>query len=67
MAGRNISVTKNGLGPVRVMKTCGMMGEIVGKAAAVCITENTTPRGVYESHWPKMQILMRQPGNTRVT
>jgi hypothetical protein len=66
MAGRNISVTKKGLGPVRVMKTCGMMGEIVGKAAAVCIAENSTPRGVYESHWPKMQSLMQKPGDTRV-
>jgi hypothetical protein len=37
MAGRCISVTKSGLGPVRVMKTCAMMGEVVGKAAAVCV------------------------------
>jgi hypothetical protein len=35
MAGRNISVTHNGLGPVRVMRTCGMMGEVVGMAAAL--------------------------------
>ena len=39
MAGRNISVTKTGLGPVRVMKTCGMMGEIVGMAAANLYSE----------------------------
>jgi len=32
MAGRDISVSNDGLGPVRVMRTCGMMGEIVGKA-----------------------------------
>ena len=67
MAGRNISVSKTGLGPVRVMKTCGMMGEIVGKAASICIKENTSPRGVYQKHLPKLKELMTQPGSTRTT
>ncbi|MDP4625553.1 MAG: FAD-dependent oxidoreductase [Akkermansiaceae bacterium] len=66
MAGRNISVTKTGIGPIRVMRTCGMMGEIVGKAAAICVKENTSPRGVYQDHFPKMKELMKQPGTTRV-
>lgn len=66
MAGRNISVSKTGLGPVRVMKTCGIMGEIVGKAAALCIKENTTPRGVYQTHLAKLKELMKQPGTMRV-
>ena len=35
MAGRNISVTHEALGTIRVMKTCGLMGVVVGKAAAV--------------------------------
>jgi hypothetical protein len=50
MAGRDISVTHEGLGPVRVMRTCGMMGEIVGKAAWICVRHQTSPRGVYEQH-----------------
>jgi hypothetical protein len=62
MAGRNISVSKTGLGPVRVMRTCGMMGEIVGKAASICVKQKTTPRGVYEEHLPKLQGLMKEPG-----
>jgi hypothetical protein len=66
MAGRDISVSKAGLGPVRVMRTCGMMGEIVGKAAAVCIQKGTSPRGVYENHLPLLKELMSQPGSTRV-
>ena len=33
MAGRCISVNHEALGTVRVMRTCGMMGEVVGKAA----------------------------------
>jgi hypothetical protein len=65
MAGRDISVTREGLGPVRVMKTCGMMGEIVGKAAWVCVRHETTPRGVYERHLPLLKELMCQPGGMR--
>ena len=48
MAGRDISVTHEALGPVRVMRTCGMMGEVVGKAAWICISHETTPAGVFE-------------------
>lgn len=66
MAGRDISVTKSGLGPVRVMKTCGMMGEVVGKAAALCVRHEVTPRGVYEQHLDGLKALLRQSGATRV-
>lgn len=65
MAGRDISVTKTGLGPVRVMKTCGMMGEIVGKAASICIKLKTTPRGVYETYLDELQALMGKAGSER--
>ena len=62
MAGRDISVNREGLGPVRVMKTCGMMGEIVGKAAAIACRHQTTPRGVYQNHLAELRTLMEQPG-----
>jgi hypothetical protein len=65
MAGRCISVTHEALGTVRVMRTCGMMGEVVGKAAYVCVKQLTTPRGVYENYWPQMVDLMNQPGAMR--
>ena len=65
MAGRNISVTRDALGAVRVMRTCGMMGEIVGKAAWICVRHNVDPRGVYDRHIPLLQELMRQPGVMR--
>ena len=65
MAGRDISVTREALGAVRVMRTCGMMGEIVGKAASICVHHQTTPRGVYEMHLPLLKQLMQQPGATR--
>jgi len=65
MAGRDISVTHEALGPVRVMRTCGMMGEIVGKAAWICVRHQSTPRGVYEKHLPLLNELMSQPGKMR--
>ena len=65
MAGRDISVTHEALGPVRVMRTCGMMGEIVGKAAWICVRHQTSPRGVYQDHLPLLKELMSQPGPLR--
>ena len=65
MAGRNISVDRGALGAVRVMRTTGMMGEVVGKAAAICIRNGTTPRGVYEKHLPLLKAMMGKPGSTR--
>jgi hypothetical protein len=65
MAGRDISVTHEALGTTRVMKTCGMMGEVVGRAASICILEQCTPREVYEKHWLKLDELMQLPGKAR--
>jgi FAD dependent oxidoreductase len=65
MAGRDISVDREALGPVRVMRTCGMMGEVVGKAAWICIRYKTLPRGVYEKHLGLLKDLMSQPGALR--
>ena len=48
MAGRCISVTHEALGTTRVMKTCGMMGEVVGKAASICtIREMLSARSLH--------------------
>ncbi|MDR0713554.1 MAG: FAD-dependent oxidoreductase [Bacteroidales bacterium] len=60
MAGRNISVTHVALGTVRVMRTTGMMGEIVGMAASICKKYNTTPRKVYQSYLNKLKTLMKE-------
>lgn len=65
MAGRNISVDHNALGTTRVMRTCGMMGEVVGKAAYLCVRHQTSPRGVYEQYLDNLKDLMRQPGAMR--
>ena len=59
MAGRDISVTHVALGTVRVQKTTGMMGEVVGMAAALCTRHGTTPRGVYEKHLHQLKQHMK--------
>ena len=58
MAGRDVSVTHDALGPVRVMRTCGMMGEIVGMAASICKEHDCLPRAVYEQHLDELKALM---------
>ncbi len=65
MAGRCISVTHEALGTVRVMKTCGMMGEVVGKAASICAINDCQPRDVYEDHLDDLLDLLRLPGKAR--
>jgi hypothetical protein len=60
MAGRDISVTHEALGAVRVMRTGGCMGEIVGMAASLSKKRDTDPRGVYGDHLDELKDLMRR-------
>lgn len=60
MAGRNISVTHVALGTVRVMRTTGMMGEVVGMAASLCKKYGETPRGIYRKHLADLKALMKE-------
>jgi len=60
MAGRNISVTHVALGTVRVMRTTGMMGEVVGMAAAVARRHNSTPRAVYEQYLDELRAVLQR-------
>lgn len=60
MAGRHISVSHVALGTVRLMRTIGMEGEVLGMAAKICKEEKATPREVYEEHFPKLEALMTE-------
>ena len=60
MAGRNISVTHVALGTVRVMRTTGMMGEVVGMAAKICKDHQVLPRKVYQKYLPELKALMKK-------
>lgn len=65
MAGRDISVDHGALGTVRVMRTGGMEGEVVGKAASICTEYNCSPRAVYQYHLDELKDLMNLPGRAR--
>lgn len=58
MAGRNISVTHVALGTVRVQRTTGMAGEVIGMAASVCKNQNCIPRDVYDKYFSDLDVLM---------
>jgi FAD dependent oxidoreductase len=65
MAGRNISVERGALGTIRVMKTIGMMGVTVGRAAALATVKDCTPRDIYKNHLDTVKTLWRLPGDAR--
>jgi hypothetical protein len=65
MAGRNISVTHVALGTVRVQRTTGMMGEVVGMAASLCKKHDCTPREVYRQHLDELKAMMTKGVSTR--
>lgn len=44
LAGRDISVSHVALGSTRVMATCGVIGQAVGTAAALCLEKGLLPR-----------------------
>ncbi|MGI6402103.1 MAG: FAD-dependent oxidoreductase [Thermoguttaceae bacterium] len=60
MAGRDISVTHIALGTIRVMRTGGMMGEVVGMAASICKAHDCLPRDVYATYLDELKALMEK-------
>lgn len=60
MAGRDISVTHVALGTTRLMRTHGMMGEVVGLAASVCRANGCRPRDVYARHFGSLKAKMEK-------
>ncbi|MCC5790083.1 MAG: FAD-dependent oxidoreductase [Opitutales bacterium] len=62
MAGRNISTTHAALGTVRVMATCGLMGQGIGTLAALAIAENTSPEKMIEENVDRVQQQLLRDG-----
>jgi hypothetical protein len=61
MAGKNISATYVALGSVRVMHTGGLMGAVIGRAAACCAATGRTPREFVNQSFHTLQ----NPGQER--
>ena len=67
MTGRNISTTHMALGTVRVMRTLGMVGEVVGLAAGICRRHDVLPREVYLKYLDELKALMNKgAGKTNI-
>ena len=60
LAGRDISATHVALGTTRVMRTCGMEGEVVGMAASLCHKYQVTPRMIYWNYLNELKRLMSE-------
>ena len=58
-------MTHAALGTVRVMRTTGMMGEIVGMATSICKNNNALPRDVYTTYLNELKSLMEKGVGTR--
>ena len=57
-AGRNISMTHMAMSSIRVMATCALLGEAVGKAATLAVKETLTPEGIYLEKIAELQKLL---------
>ncbi len=60
MGGRDISVSHVALGTVRLMRTGGMMGEVLGMAASVCKQRGVLPRAIYKEYFADLEKLMQE-------
>lgn len=58
LGGRIVSCTHVAFACVRVMRTLGVLGEVVGLAASICKEENCLPRDIYTTHFNKLKELM---------
>ena len=66
MAGRNTSVSHDALGTSRVMRTGGVMGEVIGYASKYCIKYGCDPRGVYTDHLEEFMAELKSIPNLKL-
>jgi len=57
MAGRCLSATHAGLGPLRVMLSLGLQGQSVGTAASYALAHSLTPRQTAAPDGPHIQVI----------
>ena len=60
LGGRVVSTTHIAFSCIRVMRTLGVLGEVVGLAAGICKRENCLPRQVYTEHLDKLKASMER-------
>lgn len=62
LAGRNLSVTHAALGTVRVMATCGLMGQAIGTAAAMATRSGKDFAAIAQEAAPQLQQQLLRDG-----
>jgi hypothetical protein len=65
LAGRDISCSHVAFAAVRVQKTLGMLGEVVGMAAGICKEKGCSPRAVYAEHLALLKERMKRGAPSR--
>ena len=60
LGGRCLSLSHVAFSCVRVMRTLGMLGEVIGMAAEICIRKDCLPRGVYSDHLEELKEAMQK-------
>ena len=58
LGGRIVSATHVAFGCIRVMRTLGMLGEVVAMAAKICKDQACLPRSVYTEHLEALKAHM---------
>lgn len=59
LAGRIVSASHVAFSSLRVMRTLGMLGEVIAMAAAICRRHDGLPREVYHQYWSELKSLMQ--------
>ncbi|MBN2580623.1 MAG: FAD-dependent oxidoreductase [Pirellulales bacterium] len=62
MAGRNISATHVALSGTRVMRTCCLLGQAAGTAAAIAASRDLSPRELGRRHLSELQQTLLKDG-----
>ncbi len=60
LGGRIISASHVAFSALRVMRTLGMLGEVVGMAASICKKHSCRPRDIYTHFLDELKALMKQ-------
>jgi len=60
IGGRLVSTSHVAFSAVRVMRTLGMLGEVVGLAASLCKKHRCQPADIYKTYLEELKLLMTQ-------
>lgn len=60
IGGRLVSATHIAFSAIRVMRTLGMLGEVVGIAASICKKHGCSPRNIYETHLEELKDELKK-------